>query len=131
MPAGPAPVRLEVEAAVEAATGWPEVDGIDPELGLELLPGRPSAVDRFWLIEINCSRLLTCTNWLMYSLGSVSAVGSWFCISVTSRVRKSLAEMVAEELPALAELLFALAAAGAAAMGFAPVPVSACPAVSD
>jgi hypothetical protein len=32
----------------------------------------------------------------MYSFGSVSAVGSWFCISVTSSVRKSFAEIVAE-----------------------------------
>ena len=47
-------------------------------------------------MSINCSRLFTETSWLMYSLGSVSAVGSWFFISVTSRVRKSLAEMVAE-----------------------------------
>jgi hypothetical protein len=31
---------------------------------------------RVWLMEINCSRLFTCTNWLMYSLGSVFAVGS-------------------------------------------------------
>jgi hypothetical protein len=30
----------------------------------------------------------------MYSLGSVEAVGSWFFISVTRRVRKSLLEMV-------------------------------------
>src|SRR5580693_6171663 len=37
----------------------------------------------------------------MYSLGSVSAVGSWFCISVTSNVRKSFAEMVAESLSEL------------------------------
>lgn len=33
----------------------------------------------------------------MYSLGSVSAVGSWFFISVTRSVRKSLEEM--EEAP--------------------------------
>src|ERR1700739_487630 len=43
----------------------------------------------------------------MYSFGSVSAVGSWFCISVTRRVRKSFAEMVAESS---AELLLAAAA---------------------
>jgi hypothetical protein len=48
-----------------------------------------------WLIEISCSRLLTLTNWLTYSLGSEVAVGSWFFNSVTNRVRKSLAEMVA------------------------------------
>src|SRR5580698_524291 len=34
----------------------------------------------------------------MYSFGSVSAVGSWFCISVTRSVRKSLAEMVVSPL---------------------------------
>jgi hypothetical protein len=33
----------------------------------------------------------------MYAFGSVSAVGSWFCISVTSSVRKSLAEIVVSE----------------------------------
>jgi hypothetical protein len=40
----------------------------------------------------------------MYSFGSVSAVGSWFCISVTSSVRKSLAEIVAELLLVSSEL---------------------------
>lgn len=44
---------------------------------------------------INCSRLFTLTNWLMYSFGSVACVGSWFCISVTSNVRKSFADIVA------------------------------------
>jgi hypothetical protein len=62
----------------------------------------------------------------MYSLGSVSAVGSWFRISVTSKVRKSLAEMVAEEL---SELLVLLVAVVVLAIGVAPLPVSACPAV--
>lgn len=33
----------------------------------------------------------------MYSFGSVSAVGSWFFISLTSNVRKSLALMLAED----------------------------------
>ena len=74
-----------------------------------------------WLIEINCSRLFTFTNWLMYSLGSVSAVGSWFFISVTSRVRKSLAEIVAELLVVVLELLVTSA--------FAVVPLAA--AVAD
>jgi hypothetical protein len=59
----------------------------------------------------------------MYSLGSVSAVGSWFCISVTNRVRKSLAEMVDESLlvllvvaSTLAVVLLEAAAAGAATL---------------
>ena len=64
----------------------------------------------------------------MYSFGSVSAVGSWFCISVTSKVRKSLAEIVADELPALFVLLVP---AVAAAKGFAPFPESDCPAVNE
>jgi hypothetical protein len=63
----------------------------------------------------------------------VSAVGSWFFISVTSKVRKSLAEMVAESLLVVLVLLFAFAVAlvplAAAAMGFAVVPASACAAV--
>jgi hypothetical protein len=62
----------------------------------------------------------------MYSLGSVFAVGSWFCISVTNKVRKSFAEMVAESLLALLELLVLPAAA---AMGLAVEPMSACSAV--
>jgi hypothetical protein len=66
----------------------------------------------------------------MYSLGSVLAVGSWFCISVTKRVRKSLAEMVAELLVVLLELLVASALApevlDVAAMGFALAPARAC-----
>jgi hypothetical protein len=28
----------------------------------EALPESPSAVDRFWLMSINCSRLFTCTS---------------------------------------------------------------------
>jgi hypothetical protein len=63
----------------------------------------------------------------MYSLGSVFAVGSWFFISVTSKVRKSLAEMVAEELSELLVLLVPLVAVDGLAMGFAPALVSACP----
>jgi hypothetical protein len=97
-----------------------------------LLLESPSAVVRFWLMSISCSRLLTCTSWLMYSLGSVSAVGSWFCISVTSKVRKSLADMVAESLPELSELsaLPVLAVPPVVvAIGVALLLVNACPAV--
>jgi hypothetical protein len=60
-------------------------------------------------------------------LGSVSAVGSWFCISVTRSVRKSLAEMVAEEP---LESLVLLESVAVLAIGVAPAPVSACPAVN-
>jgi hypothetical protein len=88
------------------------------------------------LIEISCSRLFTFTNWLMYSLGSVFAVGSWFFISVTNNVKKSLAEMLDAELLLLLELLVALAVAlvplvplAVAAMGFATEPVRVCAAV--
>ena len=59
------------------------------------------AVVNVWLMSISCSRLFTETSWLMYSFGSVAAVGSWFCISVTKSERKSFAEMVAELLLAL------------------------------
>jgi uncharacterized protein YfaQ (DUF2300 family) len=63
----------------------------------------------------------------MYSLGSVFAVGSWFFISVTSNVRKSLAEMVAESL---LELLDALPVALASAcVEVAVLPARACAAV--
>lgn len=55
-------------------------------------------------MEINCCRLFTFTNWLMYSFGSVDAVGSWFFISVTSSVRKSFDEIVAASLLELDEL---------------------------
>jgi hypothetical protein len=95
-------------------------------------PVLPMAVVRFWLMSINCSRLFTCTNWLMYSLGSVCAVGSWFCISVTNKVRKSFAEMVAElplELSVLLVPFVGSVPAVEAAMGFAPFVVNACPAV--
>ena len=72
-----------------------------------------------WLIWTSCSRLLTPTNCVMYCMGSVCVVGSWFWISVTSSVRKSLAvivawlgvPLVAPALPALEE----------AACAFAPV----------
>jgi len=66
-------------------------------------------------------------SWLMYSLGSVSAVGSWFCISVTSRVRKSLDEMV-DELLLLVEVSELPDPVAALARGVALAPVSACPA---
>jgi hypothetical protein len=82
-----------------------------------------------WLMSISCSRLFTCTSWLMYSLGSVSAVGSWFCISVTSSVRKSLAEMVAELSLVSLEPLLPLVPDVELAMGVAALRVSACPAV--
>jgi hypothetical protein len=95
----------------------------------ELAVGLPRSVVSVWLIEINCSRLFTFTNWLMYSLGSVSAVGSWFFISVTSRVRKSFAETVAESLLALLELFELFAPLAAAAMGLAVLPARACAAV--
>jgi hypothetical protein len=89
------------------------------------------AVVKVWLMSINCSRLFTWTSWLMYSFGSVLAVGSWFCISVTSNVRKSLAEMVEES--ALAELELALellAPPEAAAWGRAEAGLRACSARS-
>jgi hypothetical protein len=47
----------------------------------------------------------------MYSLGSVLAVGSWFCISVTSRLRKSLADIVADDVSELFVLLVSAVAA--------------------
>jgi hypothetical protein len=74
---------------------------------------------------------------LMYSFGSVSAVGSWFCISVTRRVRKSLAEIVAEselaELELALELLVLLVAlaCGRAAAGWRACPAWACCRIDD
>jgi hypothetical protein len=55
-------------------------------------------------------------------LGSTSEVGSWFCISVTNRVRKSLAEMVAESLVELLLLLVAFALAVVEAAVVLPSP---------
>jgi hypothetical protein len=118
------PVAL-LEPAPESLVAAPVVCGLAVSLVLE----SPSAVERFWLISINCSRLFTETNWLMYSLGSVSAVGSWFCISVTSRVRKSLAEIVAEESPASLESLLLLVPVLELAAGAAIA--AACAAVSE
>jgi hypothetical protein len=86
------------------------------------------AVVSVWLIAINCCRLFTFTSWLMYSLGSVVAVGSWFFISVTNNVRKSFAEIVAELALELLVPLLAPGVAAAAACGTAVVPVCACPA---
>ena len=107
------------------AAAWPEGE-VPPDPVVE----SPSTVDKFWLMSISCSRLFTDTSWLMYSLGSVSAVGSWFCISVTSSVRKSLAEMAAEELLESLELLELLEPVAVLAMGVAPATASACPAVN-
>lgn len=47
------------------------------------------------LICTSCSRLFTSTSCVMYCMGSVCVVGSWFWISVTSRERKSLAVITA------------------------------------
>lgn len=94
-----------------------------------LLDALPTSVLNVWLMSISCSRLFTCTSWSMYSLGSVSAVGSWFCISVTSRVRKSLAEIVAELSLESLELLELFAPEVELAIGVAALRVSACPAV--
>jgi hypothetical protein len=101
--------------------------------GVAPVPEEPGALPRsvvsVWLMSMSCSRLFTLTSWLMYSLGSVFEVGSWFCISVTSRVRKSLAEMVAELSLVPLEPLVLLVPVVALAMGVAAFGVSACPAV--
>ena len=76
-------------------------------------------------------RLFTLTSWLMYWFGSVVAVGSWFCISVTSSVRKSLADMVADELLVPLVLLVPAAFAVELDMGFGEAPERACAAVID
>jgi hypothetical protein len=101
------------------------VDAPVPEV-LEALPASALSV---WLMSISCSRLFTCTSWSMYSLGSVSEVGSWFCISVTRSVRKSLAEMAAELSLESPELLAPLVPDVTLSMGVAALRVSAWPAV--
>jgi hypothetical protein len=63
-----------------------------------------SSVPIPWLIETNCSRLFTCASCVMYSFGSVGCVGSWFCNSLTSSVRKSFA-VISDELAALLALV--------------------------
>ena len=80
-------------------------------------------------MSISCSRLFTWTSWLMYSLGSVFAVGSWFCISVTSSVRKSFAEMVAESPLLHSNRRRRLVPVVVPSIGDAAAPVSAWPAV--
>jgi hypothetical protein len=118
---GAALVAEEVDAGEIAEEELAEVEFASPL----------ASPDSVWLMSINCSRLFTWTSWLMYSFGSVLAVGSWFCISVTSNVRKSLAEMVEES--ALAELELALellAPPEAAAWGRAEAGLRACSARS-
>jgi hypothetical protein len=67
-------------------------------------------------------------------LGSEFAVGSWFFNSVTSKVRKSLDEMVSESLLELLVLLEVLAvcltALPSVAAEVAVVPARACAAVA-
>ncbi len=98
----------------------PEVPDVPEVPDAELL--LPRSVLKVWLILTNCSRLLTATNWLTYSLGSALEVGSWFCNSVTSKVRKSFDEMVAAELLLLLGLLVPV---DEVAKGFAFVPARA------
>jgi hypothetical protein len=131
-PAGCAAVCGEAvaDAGVAALVGFEAapaacVDAPVPE-ELDVL----SAVS-VWLMSMSCSRLFTLTSWLMYSLGSVSEVGSWFCISVTSRVRKSFAEMVAELSLESPEPLVLLVPVVVLAMGVAVLRVSTCPAVIE
>ncbi len=120
-----------------AAAGAAELPALDASVVAcgdvplsELLDGVVRLVLSVWLMSISCSRLFTLTSWLMYSLGSVSAVGSWFCISVTSSVRKSLADMVAELSLESLELLVPLVPdVGLVAVGEAALPDSICPAV--
>jgi hypothetical protein len=111
------------EFAVAAAT---PLEGV---LTLLELAGVAESAVNVWLMSISCSRLFTCTSWLMYSFGSVSAVGSWFCISVTSSVRKSFAEIVAESPLASLDPLVPLVPLEELAMGIAVLPASACPTV--
>jgi hypothetical protein len=115
------------EAKFVGLEAAPDACGVAPvpeELGV-----LPRSVVSVWLMSMSCSRLFTLTSWLMYSFGSVSEVGSWFCISVTSSVRKSLAETVAELVLESLELLVLLVPDVALAMGVAALRVSACPAV--
>jgi hypothetical protein len=114
-------------AAFVALEAAPDTCGVEPVP--EVVEVLPRSVLSVWLMSMSCSRLFTLTSWLMYSLGSVSEVGSWFCISVTSSVRKSLAEMVAELSLESPLPLAPLVPDGALAMGVAALRVSACPAV--
>jgi hypothetical protein len=77
--------------------------------GVALTPAAVSSEVMPVSIPISCCRLFTPTIWVMYALGSVGAVGSWFFISATSRVRKSFAVMV-ELLAAAAAVAAVLAA---------------------
>src|SRR5271165_1191436 len=61
----------------------------------------------------------------MYWFGSVALVGSWFFISVTRRVRKSLAEMDAFGSPVLEELPDPLVAASMARGSASGLPCAA------
>ena len=142
--AEPGVEESEDAAALTAARGDAAEDGVvaeplAPEISwiacpevppLEVLDVLPRSVVSVWLISISCSRLFTLTSWLMYSFGSVSAVGSWFCISVTNSVRKSLAEMVAELPLESLELFAPLLPDVELAMGAAALRVNACPAVT-
>jgi hypothetical protein len=115
------------EAAFVGLEAAPGTWGVAPVP--EVLEVLPASVLSVWLMSISCSRLFTCTSWLMYSLGSVSAVGSWFRISVTSSVRKSLAEMVAELPLESSEPAGLLVPDVELVMGVAALRVSTCPAV--
>ena len=78
----------------------------EPEVDGALVPVTElSSVPMPWLIETSCSRLFTCANWVMYWFGSVGCVGSWFCSSLTSKVRKSFAVISDELLAAALALL--------------------------
>ena len=84
--AAPEEVESGDPAACAAVCGEAAADGNAPGLtavAAVVTPGvapvpvvLPASVLSVWLMSISCSRLFTLTSWLMYSLGSVSEVGS-------------------------------------------------------
>jgi hypothetical protein len=80
--------------------------------------------DSVWLMEISWSSWFSDTIWLTISVGSTGCVGSWFCNSVTRRLRnvvcRSLAEVPFELLLEPLELLVPLVPAVAFALAVCP-----------
>lgn len=102
---------------------------VEPELVPATLPG--ARLESVWLIEISWSSWFNETICPTIAVGSTGDVGSWFCNSVTRRLRNVVCRLLAEvaeealldellELDAAFGELAAPAVCGAAILGVNP-----------
>jgi hypothetical protein len=106
-----------LEVIAPATCGLDGVAAVFPALGatngpapvdcdeLELPEVLGTMLDSVWLMLMSWSNWLSETIWPTISVGSTGEVGSWFCSSVTSRLRKVSCRLVDEVALELFEAL--------------------------